>query len=71
MTNVMTVIIKDGNRTVNWELPPETTLRELIGRWEKDYYPCEEFTITGDGSGKMVLEVKTAFPKKKKKEGDA
>lgn len=71
MGNLMQVIIKDGNRMVNWELPSETTVADLIRRWEKDYYPCEEFTVTGEWSGKMVLEVKTAFPKKKKKEGNA
>ncbi|MBO5967330.1 MAG: hypothetical protein J6S14_02395 [Clostridia bacterium] len=68
MGNLMQVIIKDGKRTVNWELPSETTLAELFKRWEMDYYPWESFTITHMEEAKMVLEVKTAFPKKKKKE---
>lgn len=64
---LMTVIIKDGNRIVNWELPHDMTLGELIDRWEKDYYPADEFTVW-DKEGKMVIEVKTKFPKKQKKE---
>lgn len=70
MENTMEVIIKDGNRIVNWELPHDMTLGELIDKWEKDYYPVDEFTLWDKGNGKMVIEVKTKFPEKKKKGED-
>lgn len=65
----MEVIIKDGNRTVNWEFPDGATVGDLVKKWEKGYYPVEEFTAW-NRDGKLVLEVKTQFPKKKRKEED-
>ena len=65
----MEVIIKDGNRIVNWEVSGNMSVSELMSRWEKDYYPCDEMVVY-DKDGKLVIEAKTQFPKKKRREED-
>lgn len=34
------IIIKDGNRTVNWIFPVISTITDVLNKWEKNYYPC-------------------------------
>lgn len=41
----MDIVIKDGNRIVNWDFHPETKLSYVFKKWEKDYYPVNRDTI--------------------------
>lgn len=34
------VIIKDGNRTVNWMFPETSTINDILNKWETNYHRC-------------------------------
>lgn len=83
--NWITVIIKDGNRVVNWEFSPETTLGDVLMKWEKGYHPVQSVVAHGaeipdtvwgcflpafTEDRKLLLSVRTKFPKKQKEEDD-
>ena len=81
MERVINVIIKDNNRTVNWEFPPETELADVMKRWEKGYFPVKNIVICGTEieqilpdwhlssfteDGRLRIIVRTDYPKKRK-----
>lgn len=81
--NWIAVIMKDGNRVVNWEFPQDTTLGEVLAKWEKGYYPVQSVVAHGTEipdtvwgcflpafteDGKLVLLVRTKYPKKHREE---
>ena len=39
------VVIKDGNRTVNWEFPDISTVGEILDQWEKGYHACDRSNV--------------------------
>ena len=49
MEEMITIIIKDGNRAVNWEFPGETTMADVLARWRKDYYPFDPAHVMMNG----------------------
>ena len=43
------VVIKDGNRTVSWVFPEESTISRVLDKWDKDYLPCDRENVRIEG----------------------
>lgn len=83
--NYIAVIIRDGNRVVNWEFPPETPLTDVLAKWQKGYHQFERVWMNGavlneaafglflsaltDGDS-IRLNMVTKFPKKHREEDE-
>ena len=39
------VVIKDGNRTVNWLFPEMATVSSVLQKWEKEYFKCDKKSV--------------------------
>ena len=83
MEDLIEVIMKDGNRIVNWEFPRDTPIKDVWHKWIKDYYEPESIMLNGmdvpafvggcflsafTDERRMVMTVRTKFPKKRKEE---
>lgn len=40
---VVNVVMRDGNRTVNWDFKESTTVRECLTRWKFEWEPNSVF----------------------------
>lgn len=43
--NFIEVVIKDGNRTVNWSFPEVSTVSDILDKWESGYRKCNRKNI--------------------------
>lgn len=39
------VVIRDGNRTVNWMFPEKTAISHVLDKWEREYHKCDRKTV--------------------------
>lgn len=49
MAKIIEVVIKDGNRTVNWLVKDSATLERVLADWKRDYLPFKRETIRVNG----------------------
>ena len=47
-TEFTEIVIKDGNRTVNWMFPPSSKISYILDQWEKNYFPCNRKRVIID-----------------------
>ena len=39
------VVIKDGNRTVNWMFPEKTTIANVLDKWDREYHKADRTNV--------------------------
>lgn len=59
----MEIVIKDGNRIINWLFPRHMTLDKVLSFWQKGYYPFKRNTVRLNGKRLMEahLDCKIGF----------
>lgn len=83
MEDLIEVVMKDGNRAVNWEFSRDTPIMDVWHKWTKDYYQPESILLHGTeipplmggcflsaftDDRRMLMIVRTKFPKKRKED---
>ena len=60
MTEYIFVVIKDGARTVSYELPYETTISEIFDKWKNGWFGFDESSVKLNGKT-LLLEMFEVF----------